>query len=87
MLDGHYSVASDQLFASPSAAACFVSGSSRNGRDVWKDGSDQSIKELEEASLLSGFRTLARGGLGLARATLLFQTLMAALVVRYVVLG
>ena len=48
---GRYKLLQDILFSSPSAAASFVSGSSRNGRDTWKNAKGKSIKELEEDGL------------------------------------
>lgn len=47
----NYELTEDILFSSPSAAICFVTGSSRNGRDAWKNSDGKSIKELEEESL------------------------------------
>ena len=47
----NYRLMRDHLFSSPSAAACFVSGNSRNGRDVWKDAQGRSLKQLEELRL------------------------------------
>ncbi|WEV60156.1 GIY-YIG nuclease family protein [Streptococcaceae bacterium ESL0729] len=38
----------DVLFTSPSTAASFITGSSVNGRDVWKDEQDRSINDLEQ---------------------------------------
>lgn len=46
-----YEFARDTLFSSSSAAAAVIAGSVRNGRDVWKDDSGRSLKEIEEASL------------------------------------
>lgn len=40
----------DHLFTSPSTAATIVSGSSRNGREVWKDDAGRTLKEIEEAT-------------------------------------
>lgn len=45
--DGNLTLAANTLFKSPSAAACFVSGSSRNGKWVWKDSDGRSIGEIE----------------------------------------
>lgn len=45
--DGNLILASDTLFKSPSAAACFVSGSSRNGKWVWRDSGGRSIGDIE----------------------------------------
>lgn len=44
---GVLKLGSDTLFKSPSAAACFVSGSSRNGKWVWKDATGRSIGQIE----------------------------------------
>ncbi len=38
----------DHLLGSPSAAASVVSGSNRNGREVWKDDKGRTLKEIEE---------------------------------------
>ena len=40
--------AKDVLFKSASAAAAMVCGGNRNGREVWKDRTGKSLKELEE---------------------------------------
>jgi hypothetical protein len=45
--DGNLTLAANTLFKSPSAAACFVSGSSRNGKWVWRDSAGRSIGEIE----------------------------------------
>jgi hypothetical protein len=45
--DGNLTLGVNTLFKSPSAAACFVSGSSRNGKWVWRDSSGRSIGDLE----------------------------------------
>lgn len=45
--DGSLTLASDTLFKSPSAAACFVSGSSRNGKWVWRNSAGRSIGDIE----------------------------------------
>lgn len=45
-----YTFAQDHLFTAPTAAAAVIAGSVRNGRDVWKDASGRSIKEIEEVS-------------------------------------
>lgn len=45
--DSHYELAKEFLFNSSSQAACFVSGSSRNGRETWKDAKGKTLKELE----------------------------------------
>lgn len=45
-----YKLASDYLFSSPSAAAAFVAGSSRNGRESWTDGNGRSLKDIEEST-------------------------------------
>jgi hypothetical protein len=39
----------DQLFSSPSAAACVVTGYSINGRDAWKTPDGQSVGQLEQS--------------------------------------
>ena len=44
---GSLKFVSDTLFKSPSAAACFVSGSSRNGKFEWRDTNGKSIGEIE----------------------------------------
>jgi len=41
----------DYLFNSPSQAASVVAGSSRNGRDAWKNRDGNSIKDLEDLSI------------------------------------
>lgn len=41
----------NQLFYSPSAAACVIAGTSRNGRDDWKDINGLSINEIEKKNL------------------------------------
>ena len=46
--DGHYLVTKDKLFGSPSTAAGFVSGWSKNGRDCWKDERGRSLKDIED---------------------------------------
>ncbi len=43
-----YKLVSDMLFTSPSAAAGFVAGSNRNGRDAWADNSGRTLKMIEE---------------------------------------
>lgn len=43
----------DILFSSPSYAASFVAGNSRNGRTSWKNSSGQTLRELEELALLA----------------------------------
>jgi hypothetical protein len=45
--NGALKLKSDTLFKSPSAAACFVSGSSRNGKFEWRDARGRSIGEIE----------------------------------------
>lgn len=45
-----YNLTGDYLFNSPSAAAAFVAGSSRNGRESWTDEMGKSIKEIEECT-------------------------------------
>jgi hypothetical protein len=45
-LDGYY-FSEDWLASSPSHAACIVTGSSKNGLDVWKNNEGKSLKELE----------------------------------------
>ncbi len=46
--DGSLRVVRDSLFKSPSAAACFVSGSSRNGKHEWRDANGKNIGEIED---------------------------------------
>lgn len=41
----------NQLFYSPSAAACVIAGTSRNGRDDWKDMNGLSLNEIEKRKL------------------------------------
>jgi hypothetical protein len=41
----------NQLFYSPSAAACVIAGTSRNGRDDWKDITGLSLNEIEKKNL------------------------------------
>lgn len=42
-----YVTSKDLLFNSPSAAACFVTGSSTNGNIAWRTDSDKTLKEYE----------------------------------------
>lgn len=46
--NGSLRVMRDSLFKSPSAAACFVSGSSRNGKHEWRDDNGKNIGQIEE---------------------------------------
>ncbi|MFO0947863.1 MAG: GIY-YIG nuclease family protein [Planctomycetota bacterium] len=43
-----YKLVSDMLFTSSSAAAAFVAGSNRNGREAWADKDGRTLKEIEE---------------------------------------
>lgn len=45
--NGVMRLVSDKLFKSPSAAACFVSGSSRNGKIEWRDANGKNIVQIE----------------------------------------
>lgn len=49
----------DHLFAASTAAASVVCGSNRNGREIWKDDSGRTIRELEEAALDASGATAA----------------------------
>ena len=44
-----YKLVSNMLFTSASAAAAFVAGSSRNGREAWADMAGQTLKKIEES--------------------------------------
>lgn len=46
--NGSLRVMRDSLFKSPSAAACFVSGSSRNGKHEWRDANGKNIGQIED---------------------------------------
>jgi len=54
---GKYIFQKNQLFPSPSAAASVIAGTSRNGRDDWKDEKGMSIKEIEEGRIKSKLST------------------------------
>ncbi|MCA9955894.1 MAG: DUF4357 domain-containing protein, partial [Anaerolineales bacterium] len=41
----------DILFSSPSYAASFVAGNSRNGRISWKNNQGETLRELEEQAV------------------------------------
>ncbi len=41
----------DVLFSSPSAAACVVAGSSRNGFDIWLADDGRSLRTVEESEI------------------------------------
>ncbi len=49
--ENKYIFQKNQLFYSPSAAACVIAGTSRNGRDDWKDKDGFSINEIEKRKL------------------------------------
>lgn len=48
---GRFTLATDYLFSSPSAAAAVVMGRSANGLLEWKDKSGKSIKDIESAEI------------------------------------
>ncbi len=49
---GHFVMQSDYDFDSPSTAAQFLTGYSRNGLDVWKSREGKTLKQLKDAATL-----------------------------------
>lgn len=49
--DGSYLLTADHVFSSPSAAANVITGANVNGRDAWRNGAGESLKEVEEMSI------------------------------------
>jgi hypothetical protein len=50
-IENKYVFQKNQLFYSPSAAACVIAGTSRNGRTDWKDQNGLSLNEIEKRKL------------------------------------
>ena len=48
-LDADFVLLEDTLFNSPSSAASFVTGSSINGKEAWKDAKGRSLNEIEKS--------------------------------------
>ncbi|HEY8907511.1 MAG TPA: DUF4357 domain-containing protein [Rhodoferax sp.] len=49
VLDGEsYQFTQDYVFTAPSAASDLILGGSSNGRLVWKDAKDRTLKELQQ---------------------------------------
>jgi len=51
VINNKYVFQKNQLFYSPSAAACVIAGTSRNGRTDWKDQNGLSLNEIEKRKL------------------------------------
>lgn len=49
-IGGDHRLSRDILLTSPSRAARFLTGSSINGMQIWKDGDDKTLSELEESN-------------------------------------
>ena len=54
---GKFTLATDYLFSSPSAAAAVIMGRSANGLIEWKDKAGKSIKDIESAEIEKANKT------------------------------
>jgi len=48
---GYGELMRDTLFTSPSAAPCFLTGTSTSGKATWKNDAGRTLRELEIAEL------------------------------------